>query len=395
MNDVHSILPERDDNFFDGVIKMVASGMPLREAIDMIISAQNGALICIGDVEKVLMLGNGGFKIDQPFTPQRLFELSKMDGAIVLSEDLKQIVCANFHLNPDPEILTPETGMRHRSAARTSAQTDATVIAISKRRVQTTLYHTGEALTLDSDAILLTKGNQGLLALQNLKNTLERASMRLSFLELDDIATVADVTNLIKRYCTLLIIAVETERYINFLGSNSGLLRNQLEEIVGGMVDSFMLVIRDYAVDDSKKSIDTIASTLLAAALDEGAAASTGTATGAATVAATGATGATGATAGATGSTAPDNTAPAKTVMELLGHTQSYVDEDHISPRGFRAISRISMLDEVAVSKIVEEYGSLSAIVSDSKDGFDRLEDLGVDNVRAIAKSFMQLRSTL
>ncbi|MCL1891557.1 MAG: DNA integrity scanning diadenylate cyclase DisA [Coriobacteriia bacterium] len=391
MNDVHSILPERDDNFFDGVIKMVASGMPLREAIDMIISAQNGALICIGDVEKVLMLGNGGFKIDQPFTPQRLFELSKMDGAIVLSEDLKQIVCANFHLNPDPEILTPETGMRHRSAARTSAQTDATVIAISKRRVQTTLYHTGEALTLDSDAILLTKGNQGLLALQNLKNTLERASMRLSFLELDDIATVADVTNLIKRYCTLLIIAVETERYINFLGSNSGLLRNQLEEIVGGMVDSFMLVIRDYAVDDSKKSIDAIASALLAAALDEDAAGSTG----AATAAAAGATGSASATAGATGSTAPDNAAPAKTVMELLGHTQSYVDEDHISPRGFRAISRISMLDEVAVSKIVEEYGSLSAIVSDSKDGFDRLEDLGVDNVRAIAKSFMQLRSTL
>ena len=120
MDKIRSILPERADNFFDPLIEMVASGMPLREAIDMIISAQNGALICIGDVETILSLGDGGFMIDIPFTPQRLSELSKMDGAIVLTEDLSRIVCANFHLNPDPGIYTIETGMRHRSAARTS-----------------------------------------------------------------------------------------------------------------------------------------------------------------------------------------------------------------------------------------------------------------------------------
>ncbi|MDR2493401.1 MAG: DNA integrity scanning diadenylate cyclase DisA [Coriobacteriales bacterium] len=355
MEKVRSILPDRTDNLFDPVVSLVSSGRPLREAIDMIISAQNGALICIGDVETVLMLGNGGFKIDTPLTPQRLFELSKMDGAIVLSEDLKHIVCANFHLNPDPGIYTSETGMRHRSAARTSAQTNATVIAISKRRVQTTLYRKGEGLTLDTDAILLSKANQGLLALQNLKNTLERASMRLSFLELDDIATVADVSGLMARYCTLLDIAVETERFIDFLGNNSGLLRNQLEEILGGMVDTFLLLIRDYAVTEDADEARQVARALLELESEK----------------------------------------DSGTIMQMLGFEKSFADEEHISPRGFRAISRISMLDEVAVSKIIEEYGSLSAIVRDSKDGFDRLENLGVDNVRAIAKSFLQLRSTL
>ncbi|MDR2107976.1 MAG: DNA integrity scanning diadenylate cyclase DisA [Coriobacteriales bacterium] len=360
MDKVHAILPQQADNHFDDAIQMVVSGAPLRDAINMIISAQNGALICIGDVDAILMLGNGGFKIDAPFTPQRLFELSKMDGAIVLTDDLRQIVCANFHLSPDPAIHTSETGTRHRSAARTSAQTDAVVIAISKRRVQTTLYCNGEGLTLDSDQILLSKGNQGLLALQNAKNTLERAAMRLSFLELDDIATVADVSRLLARFVKLILLSSETERFINFLGDNSGLLRNQLEEIMSGVVDSFLLIIRDYAGSFDKKQARNIAKALLALE--------------------------------------PNEEADLREVLELLGLSPDLADEDHISPRGFRAVSRISMLDEVAVAKIIEEYGSLSAIVSASKGGFDRLEsleDLGVDNVKAIAKSFLQLRSTL
>ena len=356
METVHSIIPDRSDDLFDSAACMLASGMPLREGVDLIINAQSGALICIGDVENVLLLANGGFKIDSPFTPQRLFELSKMDGAIVLTEDLKQIVYANLHLNPDPGIFTNETGMRHRSAARTSTQTKATVIAISKRRVQTTLYRDGKGLTLESDAMILSKSNQGLLALQNLKNTLERSMMRLSFLELDDIATVTDVITALRRYCNLLTIAVETERYINFLGEDSGLLRYQLEEIVGGMVDSFVLTIRDYAMSSDLEDARVIARALLKLSPLQH---------------------------------------DAHHIMSLLGFKREYADEDHISPRGFRAISRISMLDEVAVSKIIEEYGSLSEIVRDSKDGFDRLENLNVDNVRAIAKSFMQLRSTL
>jgi len=356
MDKVHALTPERSDDVFDNIIKMVISGTSLRSAVDMITHAENGALICIGDVENVLLLSNGGFKIDVPFTPQRLFELSKMDGAILLTGDLKQIVYANLHLNPDPGIMTSETGMRHRTAERMSAETDAVVIAISKRRIRTTLYKNGRALTLDTDQMLLSKGNQGLLVMQNLKDTLERESMRLSFLELDDIVTVADVVEVLSRYCTLLKTALETERYINFLGSNSGLLRNQLDEIAGGLVDTFLLVIRDYAVTDDVDDAENIARALLEVEPDKH---------------------------------------DSHMIMTQLGFVNPMASETHISPRGFRAISRISMLDEVAVSKIIEEYGSLRAIVRDSKSGFDRLEGLGVDNVRAIAKSFLQLRSSL
>ncbi|MDR1015629.1 MAG: DNA integrity scanning diadenylate cyclase DisA [Coriobacteriales bacterium] len=356
MENVRTILPDNTQDLFDSAIGRVAPGTLLREALDMIISAQNGALICIGDVKAVLTIGDGGFRIDAPFTPQRLFELSKMDGAIVLSDDGEQIVCANFHLNPDPTIVTQETGMRHRSAARTSAQTESIVIAISKRRTQTTIYRHGQALTLDPDDILLSKSNQGILALQNAKNNLEKAVIRQSFIELDDLVTVVDVSDVLTRFVNLVRLAAHTERFINYLGNNSGLLRNQLDEIMHGVTESFLLTVRDYAGTSSAKDAKRIARALLNTPADE---------------------------------------LDGQSIMYALGFSEPMADELHLHPRGFRVMSRISMLDEAATARIIDEYGSLAALVNDSKGGFDRLDNAGINNARAIAASFRQLRSTL
>jgi diadenylate cyclase len=352
MDQARTILPDHSQDLFDGAIGRVSPGTPLREAIDMIISAQNGALICIGDVDALFAIGNGGFRIDVPFTPQRLFELSKMDGAIVLSDDAEQIICANFHLNPDPNLVTQETGMRHRSAARTSAQTDAIVVAISKRRTQTTIYRNGQGLTLDPDDILFSKSNQGILALQNAKNNLEKAAIRQSFLELDDLVTAVDVANLLTRYTNLISLAAYTERYINYLGNNSGLLRNQLDEIMHGVTESFLLTVRDYATTSVPKDSKKIARALLEAAGDK---------------------------------------LDTRGIMAILGFAEPKADEDHVHPRGFRVMSRMSMLDEAATARIIEEYGSLSAMVNDSKEGFNGLENAGINNARAIAASSTDL----
>jgi diadenylate cyclase len=356
MDQARIIIPDNSQDLFDSAVSRVAPGTPLREAVDMIISAQNGALICIGDVKSVLAIGNGGFRIDTPFTPQRLFELSKMDGAIVLSDDGEQIICANFHLNPDPSLVTMETGMRHRSAARTSAQTESVVVAISKRRTQTTIYRYGQGFMLDPDDILLSKSNQGILALQNAKNNLEKATMRQSFIELDDLVTAVDVANLLSRYANLIRLAAYTERYINYLGNNSGLLRHQLDEIMHGVTESFLLTIRDYASTSTAKEAKKIARALVQMSQDE---------------------------------------TDTQSVMIALGFNDAIADEDHLHARGFRVMSRISMLDEAATARIIDEYGSLSAMVNDSKEGFDRLANAGLNNARNIAASFMQLRSTL
>ena len=68
-------------------LRLVAPGTPLREGIERIIQARMGALIVVGDGPDVLSVCSGGFLLDAEFTPQRLSELAKMDGAIILSGD--------------------------------------------------------------------------------------------------------------------------------------------------------------------------------------------------------------------------------------------------------------------------------------------------------------------
>src|SRR6202142_4634458 len=96
----------------------IAPGRPLREGLDRILQANMGALIVVGDGPEVLNICSGGFLLDAEFSPQRLSELAKMDGAIILAPDGSRIARANVHLVPVATIPTSETGTRHRTAPR-------------------------------------------------------------------------------------------------------------------------------------------------------------------------------------------------------------------------------------------------------------------------------------
>lgn len=167
----------------DDVMEMVAPGTDLRIALDMILSADNGALICIGDLESVLALSDGGFEIDVAFTPNRLFELSKMDGAILLDAHARRIVRANVHLSPTMEYETKETGMRHRTAMRMCAQTDTVAITVSQRRNVIDLYFGGESKTLGRPLKSFSQLDSMILALQNARESIDHEINRLIALE--------------------------------------------------------------------------------------------------------------------------------------------------------------------------------------------------------------------
>ena len=75
---------------------------------------RTGALIVLGFDDSVEAICDGGFALDIAYAPTRLRELSKMDGAVVLSSDGTRILRANVQLVPDPSIpptnLAPGTG---------------------------------------------------------------------------------------------------------------------------------------------------------------------------------------------------------------------------------------------------------------------------------------------
>src|SRR5881398_2718661 len=80
----HTVSPRRSISLLDA-LAAVAPGEPLRDGLDRILQASMGALIVVGDGPEVLNICSGGFLLDAAFSPQRVSELAKMDGAIILA----------------------------------------------------------------------------------------------------------------------------------------------------------------------------------------------------------------------------------------------------------------------------------------------------------------------
>src|SRR5436190_2974416 len=131
--------PRRDPLLLDA-LERIAPGSQLRQAIDDVIRSREGALIVVGDPSELSFLFSGGMRLDQPFTPQFLYELAKMDGAIIVTPALTKIAHANVQLMPDPTIPSNETGTRHRTAERVAKQTGALAISISQQRATISVY---------------------------------------------------------------------------------------------------------------------------------------------------------------------------------------------------------------------------------------------------------------
>ena len=99
-----------NDNQITEILKLIAPGTPIRDGLENILRAKTGALLLITDNNEVLKeVVDGGFTINEEYTSSKLYELAKMDGAIILSGDLKKILYANAQLIPAREITTLET----------------------------------------------------------------------------------------------------------------------------------------------------------------------------------------------------------------------------------------------------------------------------------------------
>ncbi len=157
-------------------LEMVAPGTALREGLDNIVHARTGGLIVIGDPDELSFLFSGGIKLDIDYTPALLYQVAKMDGALVLNSNATRIAAANVQLMPDPTILSLETGTRHRTAERVSKQTDALVIAVSQRREVVSLYVDGAKYILEDIPVVLAKANQALATLDKYRTRLDQVS---------------------------------------------------------------------------------------------------------------------------------------------------------------------------------------------------------------------------
>ena len=338
----------------DEAIRLTAPGQPIRAALDMIIAGHLGALICVGDEESVLAAGNDGFPLNISFTSNRLFELSKMDGAIVIDVDVTQILSANFHLNPDPSLATSETGMRHRTAARMSVLTDAIVISVSSRRAVVNVYVHGKSYQIQTVPEIMSSVNQLVSTLQTTRTQLDRKLLHLTGLELDDYVTLADITDIFSSFEILQQSKAELKRCIVKLGTQGKIVRMQLEQLAGESIDNeYDLMIRDYARDSSEENARRIREKFA-------------------------------------DMTPRDLTNPQR-VAEVLGYDD--LDEDSVmTPLGLRTLSQVSVVRDGVAERIVDEYGSLQDLMDDIRTNPERLVDIGVNNPTILADSLYRIQ---
>src|SRR5438128_8546472 len=232
--------------------------MPLRDGLDRILQGSRGALIVVGDGPEVLAICSGGFLLDAEFSPQRLSELAKMDGAIILASDTSRVARANVHLVPDPNVPTSETGTRHRTAERVGRQLDVPVITVSEDMSLVAIHRRGEKHTLEAIPRVLARADQALQILGRYKARLDAVSGSLSALEVEDLVTVRDVATVLQRAEMVRRIADEIEGYVVELGDDGRLVELQLEELTGGVDDDRRLVACDYYVEGPQRSFEGV-----------------------------------------------------------------------------------------------------------------------------------------
>jgi len=342
----------RSDALLDA-LAAVAPGKPLREGLDRILQSKMGALIVVGDGPEVLNICSGGFLLDAAFSPQRLSELAKMDGAIILASDASRIARANVHLVPNPNVPTSETGTRHRTAERVARSIDVPVISVSEDMAIIACYVGGEKHPLESIPRLLDRANQALQTLERYKNRLDEVSGELSELEIEDLVSVRDVVSLLQRTEMVMRIAEEIEEYIIELGEDGRLVRLQLEEVLGGVGDERRQVVRDYFQASADWKLDDAMAAL----------AELGT----------------------------DQLLDLKAVAEVLHLPRGLDLEANLSARGYRLLSRIPRIPDAVVDHIVEHFTSLAKIMRATIDDLDDVEGVGGTRAKSIKDGLARL----
>lgn len=349
-------MDDRSQEALRSELEKVAPGTVLREGLDYILSARTGALIVIGDDAAVTDLSNGGFELETPFTAQHLFELAKMDGAIIMDPGCEVIRRANVHLVPDPSLPTSETGMRHRTAERVSRQTGALVISISQRRDAVTLYVDGHRVILDDIEVILAKANQALQTLQRYRSRLDEVLEALTAAEFDDVVTLGDLAEVVSRFDMLQRVAREVSRYISELGTEGRLVRMQAEELTVNVDDEYVLLIRDYSRDAGPRKAAT--------------------------------------TRAALGALSPEQLLEPLHVARVLNMpTDIESVEDHVRPRGYRVLRRIPLLPASVVNRLVEKFRSLPELVLATADDLDEVDGVGARRARAIIDGLARMHT--
>lgn len=278
-----------------------------------------------------------------------------MDGAIILSKDLRKILLANTQIIPSSKILTDETGTRHRTAERTAKQTGELVISISQRRNIITVFKGDFRYTIEDTAKIITRANQALQTLENYKKVFDTKLRILNEYEFNDIVTLDNVITCLQRAEMVMKISEEVNRAIYELGVDGFLVKMQLEELIENLPNEELLIIKDYIAPSRRLVPEKILSSIR--------------------------------------ENAKDGFIDSNTIARLLGYEvfENY-EEIAVYPRGYRILSKIPRMPNTIVNNLVKTFKSFQHILAADIQKLDEVEGIGEVRARTIKQSLRRMQ---
>lgn len=348
----------KEDNITE-ILKLIAPGTPIRDGLENILRARTGALLLITDKQDVLKeVVDGGFTINEEYSSSKLYELAKMDGAIVLSGDLRKILYANAQLIPSYEINTSETGTRHRTAERTAKQTGELVISISQRRSIITVFKGNDRYILEDTDAVLNKANQAIQTLEKYKKVFDNKLSLLNEYEFNDIVTLKNVIGAIQRAEMVMKIVEEIQRQISELGSDGRLVKMQLEELLGGLEKEEELIIKDYIVPGKGRNKRTVEKAI--ESLEN---------------------------------LNYEDISKETVIAKLLGYeTFDNYDEVAVYTKGYRILNKIPRMPSNIVENLVDSFKSFQHILAADIESLDEVDGIGEVRARTIKQSLRRMQ---
>jgi diadenylate cyclase len=281
---------------------------------------------------------------DSKFTAQRLAELSKMDGGIVVDDERGLITRANVHFIPDPSIETSETGTRFRTAERMALQSGNDVLAVSEESWRTAVvYRDGQRYELARPADLLASANNALNSLERLRRRLQSAEDRLTRSEVDDVVSSRDVLLVLARATLVTRMFAEIERTLVALGGEANLITIQATDLTEGVDELAENVFADYRKRKGKRSVFERLSVVPTDELHD---------------------------------------------LTELAHLLGFPDDEGMEPRGIRLLSGVPRLPDSVRGSLVNHFRGFQRLIHASVSDLEKVEGVGRSRAHQLRRFF-------
>ncbi|MGL6063819.1 MAG: DNA integrity scanning diadenylate cyclase DisA [Fusobacteriaceae bacterium] len=330
------------------IISQVTPGTALREGIFNILEGGRGGLVVVGFNEEIKQMLDGGFLIDCKYTPEKIFELAKMDGAIIIDESVEKIYYANVHLHPERTFLTTESGTRHRTAQRMALQTNKLVIAISERKKSVTLYKGENKYRLKSISVVIEQATQALKTLEKYRHVLDNSLANLTILELDDLVTIHEISFVLQRFEMVYRIKKELKGYVTELGTDGRLMSLQMHELFLNVKEEKTDFIKDYSITEKKDFTLTSINDELEKLTDK-------------------------------------ELLELERFSQILGYGKTYSSLDNkVVSKGYRVLNKISKLTKKDIDKIISTYDNLTDLQEATAEELSEIKGISKFKIKAI-----------